>query len=428
MSFHHFHHLFATIASVLVAFALTTGCSSGDLNLKMETITQAETWASPMWGYHTPKIVRNNSGECWTIVMNGSYPDADMQIFKRTLEGNWVAGYKFEDHYQPGMLFLDSSDRLNVILNAQDRPIEHWRSTDQENRDNFELVAKGNGLPDGRGWYVGVGVRDDRVMMAYITLEYEAYFTHKLVLDTSWAPAILIHEGYPDPKGNHSLLYTGFEYTPEHTFIYGSYCVDGSVHNTYRDIVLKRFPNGHPEAIESETVFAGDSGYYAYAYDIIADPKLDRVYIAHSAGIHSYGKVVPDVPEEGLYVSHGRFGEQWTLSKVMSGKGCLTLHLDRDSGHLYALCSSGGWDEVNVLHMFRSEDEGHTWVDVSSTELPAMPEDLLHPYFVQNITHASGSVFDQPGFVFSNTKEGKTDDGLYQFDIQILHAWSDGSE
>ena len=60
------------------------------------------------------------------------------------------------------MIFLDHEGRLNLIQNSETEPVHQFRSTDDDNLNNFKLVASGNGLDDGRGWYVGVGVRGRR--------------------------------------------------------------------------------------------------------------------------------------------------------------------------------------------------------------------------------------------------------------------------
>jgi len=406
---------------ILLIIISIINCSIDATETKMEKVTSVATWASPYWGYHTPKIVRNNLGELWTISMAGKYPGADMQIHKRTIAGQWVAGKIFSGYYQPGMLLLDSEGRLNIILNSQEKPEEHWRSLDSENLNQFALIAKGNGVPDGRGWYVGTAIDNDVLYQTYVTLDYTSYLSTKGLTDTVWSPAQEIHDGYAHKLGNHSLLYSGFEFSKSNVFICGSYSRDGSVHNTYEEIILKYYPIGQPDKLLSETIFKGDSGYYSFGYDMVVDSRNEEIYVAHSAGIHSYGPTIDDPVEAGLYVSVGKAGTgDWTLNKIMDGSGSLALYLDESKNALYAFITSGGWFDRNILQVKESLDKGKTWKDVSETILtPDMPT-LEHPYFIQVISPKSGSVFDKPILVFSNMSDKKNADSLYVFDLYCL--------
>jgi hypothetical protein len=407
------------LLGLFIAFILLA-CKESEQPAQLYKITHVESWGTPFWGYHTPKIVQNAAGIQWSLSMEGEYPDTDDQLFRKLPGGEWEPGFIFKAHYQPGMLFLDGSGRVNLILNHQTGPIEHWRSTDDTNLDNFELVASGNGMEDKKGYYIGVGIVDDTIYMSYIAMDYMAYITTKAVLDTSWAAPIVIEEGYPSDKGNHGLVYSGFEFRGHHAVVVGSYSVDGSVHNTYSRIMLKTFPLDDLSDLHSETIFQGDSGYYSFGYDVVLDSRNDDIYVAHSAGIHSYGEPIETTPDSGLYVTVGKVGGPWEMHKVISGKGSIALHLDEKNDALYAICSTGGWFTPNELIMLRSADRGKSWEDVSDVLLPKLPESLVHPYFVQTISSKSGSTFDKPVFVFNDMYDKKTADSLYIFDLYSL--------
>ncbi len=412
--------LVITVLTFLL-FMQFVSCERTTIPAKLEKIATVATWASPYWGYHTPKIVRNAAGEMWSISMAGSYPESNMQIHKKTPGGEWTAGHVFKNHYQPGMLLLDAEGRLNVILNNQESPIEQWRSTDNTNLNNFELIARGNGLPDGRGWYVGVAIRDDLMYLSYVTLDYVSYLSMKTVLDSVWSPARVMHSGYPHELGNHSLLYSGFEFGDSTVYACGSFSRDGSVHNTYEEIILKYFPIGHPEQLLSETIFKGDSGYYSFGYDMLIDTRTEEIYVALSAGIHSYGPAVENSVDPGLYVSVGKAGEgNWTLNKVAEGSGSIALHLDETENALYAYLCTGGWFDQNVLTVKKSLDKGKSWSDVSELSIPPGADSLVHPYFIQSISPKSGSVYHDPVFVFSEMHNQKNADSLFIFDLFCL--------
>ncbi|MBN1349791.1 hypothetical protein JXJ21_10310, partial [candidate division KSB1 bacterium] len=148
------------------AFLSIQNCNSVPKRNMVETITTTACWSSPCWGYNAPKIVRNSQGHLWIINMFGSYPSSKAQIFRKCGDSGWEEGKIFDAIYQPGMIFLDQAEHLNVIFNSQTEPVKHYRSMDQDNLHNFELIASGNGLDDGRGWYVGVGIHENRIYMA----------------------------------------------------------------------------------------------------------------------------------------------------------------------------------------------------------------------------------------------------------------------
>ena len=417
---HSLKNIIAMAILIVWCASLMVSCNSSLPKAHLEKITTVDVWGSPYWGYHTPKIVRNNAGDLWSISSLGKYPHTDIQIQKKSAGGKWSPGYKFIDHYQPGMILLDNEGRLNVILNSQDRPVEHWRSSDDENLNHFELISTGNGVEDGRGWYMGAAINDDVIYLTYITLDYVCHLTTKSVTDTVWTPAKVIHDGYAHELGNHSLLYSGFEFREDNVYICGSYSGDGSVHNTYREIILKSYRIGEPDKMLSETVFKGDSGYYSFAYDLLVDPHNDDIYVAHSAGVYTYGPEAENSVDPGLYISVRESGESsWQLRKVQEGAGSIALYQDEQNA-LLAFITTGGWFDPNQLIVKKSTDKGENWTDVSNNYLGNQTEPLVHPYFIQAISPKSGSTVEKGVFVFSNMSDKKNADSLYVFDLYCL--------
>jgi hypothetical protein len=388
----------------------------------LELVDTALAWASPCWGYNAPKIVRNRAGEMWAVNFFGKYGGHEQaRIVKRTKEGRWVRGAVFDSLYQPSMIFLDREGRLNYIQNSQTLPMRHYRSADEENLQNFSLVATGNGVPDGRGWYVGVAVRGDRMFLAYVTLAYDLFYTWKDVKDATWRPAVLVEQGLVDTaRGNHSWLYPKFTFTETHGFIAVSSTVDGSKHNTYDKVCMASFPLESPEKFTKEVVYEGAVGYYSYCYDVLTTAD-GTVLCGFNAGRHKYGPVRDDVLPAGVYIAVRAPGETaWQIRRIDEGDGGLAL-FHRTGEGLYALVTRGSWDKENHSLLKKSTDLGESWTTLADNVFAEYPA-RRHQFFTQGLREESGSALDDSSVhVLLTDHESITpSDGLYRFDLLHL--------
>ena len=419
------------LLAVILAVALLTGIvecvtpvpeKESQPAVSIERVDTALAWASPCWGYNAPKIVRNASGEMWAVNFFGKYGGHERaRILKRTTDGRWIKGAEFDSLYQPSMIFLDGQGRLNYVQNSQYLPIRHYRSTDNENLNNFALVATGNGIPDGRGWYVGVAVHDGRMYMAYVTLSYDLFYTWKDISSPAWHPAILVEPGVVDTaKGNHSWLYPRFVFTESHGFITTSSTVDGSKQNTYDKVCLVTFPIASPEQFSKEVVYDGAVGYYSYCYDVVATPD-GTLMCGFNAGRYKYGQKRDDVLPAGLYVAMRKAGQAaWAIHRVDEGDGGMALFWGPDDG-LYALVTRGSWDKENHTLLKKSTDQGKTWMTVVEDVMAGYPTHQ-HQFFAQGLRRDSGSALDETSFhvLLTDHESVKPVDGLYSFDL--LHV------
>ena len=399
---------------------LEVSYSKTQSNPTIEIITTTECWVSPCWGTNASKIIQNSKGELWAINMFGSYPSASAQIYKRKNRGNWEAGRKFEGIYQPGMVFLDHEEHLNVIVNSETEPIKHYRSIDEKSLNNFKLIASGNGQQDGRGWYVGVGVYGARIFMAYITLDYDLWLTWKNISDSTWNPAILVYDGFPSPKGNHALLYPKFQFKNDTAYIMTSHTCDGGVHNTYDKLFLTSFSVMNPEKFSSEPVFEGNLGYSSFGYDITVG-KEGTIYCAYSAGDHKYGKLKKNTLTSGLYISMKHpHGNEWQQYQIHDKAGSVALHIS-DVGELFAVVTEGKWSTENRTLLKKSIDHGNTWTIINDNLFNTIP-DIKHQSFLQIVQENSGSSVNGIEALFSNVHAEKSVDSLYRFDLGFLQV------
>ena len=404
----------------LLSLTLITlqNCNKAAPQYDLEKIITTECWSSPCWGYNAPKIVRNNDDVLWALNMEGSYPKSTAVLFRRDGSNNWAKGNSFDGIYQPGMMLLDSQGRVNIILNYQEEPVRHYRSKDEQNLKDFELISIGNGLADGRGWYIGAAIKDDIIYLSYITLDYDLWFTWKNVKDSVWCPAIKLYDGYPSSLGNHALLYPKIAFYNEQILIMSSHCSDGSVQNTYDKIVLHSIPVDHPVDFTQETVFEGDSGYYSFGFDMVIMDKT--VICAFLAGEHKYGPIVDDAVKSGLYVSSKPMDNNvWMLNMVNDGPGCITLGVSQTNKSLYALVTEGSWFSENHSSLKKSDNLGATWQTVLPDLMITHPE-ITGQYFFQSAQDNSGSSIQSFDLLFSNLHKEKTENDLYNFDLMYM--------
>lgn len=404
-------------AFVVLLSVVNVGAQRTSEKAKIETVATSVSWVSPCWGYHAPKIVRSERGDVWAVNFFGRYPDSSAQIFKRRADGSWVGGKIFTGNYQPAMIFLDHEGRLNLIQNSEKEPVRHFRSTDAENLNNFKLVASGNGLEDGRGWYVGVGVHQSTIYLSYITLSYNLYLTWKGINDSAWHKAVLLNQGeVNEVTGNKSWLYPRFYFRGGSGYIAVSSTVDGTTRNTYDKVHVITFPLQHPEAFTSETVYAGPVGYYTYCYDMLVTPD-GTIICGLTAGKHVYGPEQASALPLGIYVAVKRpKSEKWDLHQVDDHYGTIALDYAA-GGSLYAIVTRGWWDEENTCLLKKSSDLGRTWQIVNNNIFAGRPE-VKHPFFLQTAHAQSGSSTGNLILaLLTNLHSPTPADGLYTFDL-----------
>jgi hypothetical protein len=413
----------AVVSAVVLAANAFGGNDGGRAPVvKVTVIDTAAAWASPCWGYNAPKILRNHAGELWAVNWFGKYGGHERaRILKRTRSGTWLTGAIFDSLYQPSMIFLDQDGRVNYIQNSQTLPIRHYRSTDNENLGHFALVASGNGIADGRGWYVGAAVNGTTMYMAYVTLTYDLYYTWKRVRDSAWHPAVLVEAGVVDTaSGNHAWLYPRFTFFGNRGYITASSTVDGSKQNTYDKVCMVSFSLDAPEMFEKEVVYEGAVGYYSYCYDTIITPD-SLILAGFNAGRYKYGPQRSDVLPAGLYLASRKIGtKQWTLHHVDEGDGGLAMHWRPKDG-LYAVVTRGSWDKVNRTLLKKSTDSGKSWTIVTEDIMAGYPR-IQHQFFAQALRPGSGSVLDGDTVyaLLTNHQSITPVEGLFNFDLLFL--------
>ncbi len=388
--------IIAIIVLLTVAVRVVAGGmeESPQLKIDVELLDSVHCWCSPLWGHNASKVVEGKSGEVWVALFSGAYPESNVQIFKKLPGGQWQKGGILAGAYQPSMLFVDASGRLNVVQNSQTKPITHLRATDDEGLSSFAPVATGNGLPDGRGWYVGIGIHDDVMYMAYITLDYNLFLTRKRILDTSWAPAVMLHQGSVNlTTGNHSWTRPDFQFDDRQGYLVVNETSDGSVKNTYNAVHLISFDLADPHQFHTEEITRVPQGFAAYSPDFVITPD-GGMHCVVMWGSRRYDSASNLDGDPGLYVySLPSKGARWISRRVFDTPTDCGLVLARDGSVMAVRVVQG--EGKGVVEVMRSVDRGATWSQLTAQKTKERFLDLSHLQFAtsgSNWGARSGSV------------------------------------
>jgi len=356
------YHSFSRYAWVLLTplLFLTMGCVKDDTP-QIEWVGINECWVSPLWGTNTPRFVRQSDGTVWILGFEGDYPESETVIYRRDNKQGWSEANRIQGCYQPSVILLDEDENLHLLTNSQYAPVRHIKGVWDGDSLRLETIATAKWVDDGRGWYLGAGIVQDKVYVAYVSLDYDFWLTWKSLGEDTWAEPVLLYDGFVDPDGNHAMLYPRFYFSEESAYIMASHTSDGSTYNFKDGVYLYSFELKNPGQVTQEAVWAGRKGYGAYGFDMLINKDQDLV-VAYASGRHYYGDVDSSIGQSGLYV--GRRGikqspRRWQRSSLISEGGFLSLSQD-ESGGLFAFSTSATY-KSGKFQVYQSKDYGYSW-------------------------------------------------------------------
>lgn len=351
--------------------------SKDTLEITVEEIDTLHSWTSPLFGHHAPKMGMTKDGAFYVSKFSGDYPNGDVDILEKKDEGFWTIKKKLTGVYQPSLLFVDDEDHINILQNSQTEPVLHLRSKKSGQPSSFDTIAKGNGLSDGRGWYVGGGIYEKKIYMSYVTLSYDLFLTWKYIGDSVWNTPIVIHRGSIDPNiGNHSWTRPKFDFYGDYGYFVVNETSDGSVRNTYNAVVMVKFLLTNPLQFETEYIGKVPLGYTAFSTDFSISQKGQIVCV------YQIGKKVYDsgknekAPEMGLYVGLRHTGKgKWKNIRLFEKERSreAAIIFGRDNSVCILQMDSKGYKETTDLPQENavfgwkariSHDDGVHWNDV----------------------------------------------------------------
>ncbi len=399
---------------------LIYSCSEVENSVRVELVDSVQCWVSPGWGNNAPKIVQNKKGDIWIASLEGSYQNSKASLYKRLNDGSWRKSSFQPDTYQPAMLFLDDSEHLNIVTNAQYEPVKHYRSKNHKNLDEFDLIASGNGIEDPRGWYVGVGINHNIMYMAYVSLNYDYWLTWKNVKDSVWSEPVKMYEGIVSSDGNHALLYPQFCFDKDFGYIMSSHTSDGSTYNFKDKVYLTTFSLKNPNDFIHEVIYECGRGYGNMGFGFITDYD-QTLYCAFSGGVYYYGRVNDTALPEGNYLAmKNRDSTTWVINSIGNEKGMVAISR-LPNGRIIAVMNDGSRTSGSQFIIKYSDNNGENWQEYIEKPLSYYDKSIIYPNYFQFSGIQSGSKRNDLNLFFTDDNYNeKTEEGLYNFKIYYM--------
>lgn len=334
--------------SLIVAMVCLGGILTHADAYRALEIARGQTWASPYWGYSTPKVVFDGKAY-YTAGMWGATPETAEGVLYKLEEGVWQAGARLPEIYQPATLALDGQGRLIVAYNRSDKPTVLLRSrTPGEIRDLEPLPAPPD-MPN--AYYIGMALREETLHFAYIvTPTYTMYLTHLDLATLAWSPSVVVMEGQVETKPKTAWTYPILWPEADGLHLVASNAPDGGDGNSYNEVWHLFYPKGSADAAQRERVATCPMGHLAYAMDLLVD-REGTVHIVGLFNQRKYGDPLPPGSDEaGLYHFHRAIDDRtWRRERI----GPLSLAGLRLDGHrVQVIAQDGGslnvraWDSA----------------------------------------------------------------------------------
>ncbi len=356
-----------------------------DTSYELSKIDEGTAWVSSYWGYNAPKLVYD--GEYfYTVALWGDTQATATGAIYSNRDGQWQRGYSWEGlNYQPGMVLLDSAQRLVLIYPQISGGPVILRSRAQGDMVNFDSIAVPSRLK--KAGYIGAGIYDDRIVLGYIG-DPETYSFNIAILDlktmawegphvlapaqrqeepwTTWLYPIIL----PDAKGVHMTVSN----QPDPTATYNTIL--------YMYLPYDRLDTPEPEIVAQVHPWSDNMAF------------AEAMWRATDGSIYITGQHKPEAGENFLYVyRRDPISQTWSGVPISTSQIAAVFQDQQDRLWL----TSTFWD---ALRLYTSEDQGASWdaVGLSSFE----PYDFVSSFFLHGIHAGSGSLMPQgPAAVFS---------------------------
>lgn len=373
---------------VLLAGVPSLAAQESEMDFELSRIDSGIASVSPYWGYNAPKLVFDGD-HYYTLGRWGPHQDAARGVVYKSAEGGWEIFLEWEGlHHQPGMVLLDSRQRLVIIYARRDygpRILHQRRRGDPR---GFVRIA----LPDGldRAGYIGAAMDGDRLVLGYIGRPGSYSFQVAWVdLDSgTWSGPFVMAPQQRSKEPWTTWLYPLIVPDKDGFHIVVS-------NNAYRSSYYNRI------------------NYLKVRYDdpasaipeVVADvnPWKQNLAFAQSIWRSENGALLVTAthrPEAGgnRLIVYRRDPDLRRWKAVFTGSAGIAAIFEspRERGRMWMSATAG-----NALRLYRGEDDGRRW---PSVVLEGFEEyGLRNTFFLYGITPASGSLMpDDPCAVFSS--------------------------
>ena len=355
------------------------------ISYELTKIDEGTAWVSSYWGYNAPKLVYDGDS-FYTVALWGEEQATATGALYKFQDGHWEKGYTWEGlNYQPGMLLLDSQQRVILIYPRMNAAPVVLRALSRGDINNFESIPVTASI--NKAGYLGAGIYDDRIVLGYIG-DPATYSFNIATLDlktkewkgphllapaqrqqepwTTWLYPIIL----PDEKGFHLTVSN----QPDPTASYDTIL--------YMYLPYEPEDEPAPEVIAQANPWTGNMAFG------------EAMWRAEDGSLYVTGQYKADGGENRLHLyRRDPLTQSWSGQAISSSQ---IAAIFQDKNQKLWLTSTY-WD---ALRLYAPEDQGANW---EAVELPEFaPYGLVSSFFLHGIHPGSGSVMPAgPAAVFS---------------------------
>ena len=373
----------SSLAPLLFSAAPVAG--EEDISFELSKIDEGRAWVSSYWGYNAPKLVYDGES-FYTVALWGEEQATATGTLYKFQDGRWEKGYSWEGlNYQPGMLLLDSQQRVILIYPRMNAAPVVLRALSRGDIHNFESIPVTATINN--AGYLGAGIYDDRIVLGYIG-DPATYSFNIATLDlktnewkgphllapaqrqqepwTTWLYPIIL----PDEKGFHLTVSN----QPDPTASYDSIL--------YMYLPYEPGDEPVPEVIAQANPWTGNMAFG------------EAMWRAQDGSLYVTGQYKPDGGENQLHLyRRDPLTQSWSGEAISSSQ---VAAIFQDKNQQLWLTSTY-WD---ALRLYAAKDQGGSWEAVKLPEFA--PYGLVSSFFLHGIQPGSGSIMPAgPAAVFS---------------------------
>lgn len=352
------------------------------VDVQLAKIDEGVAWVSPYWGYNAPKLIFDGTAY-YTLGLWGAEQAAARGAIYKLENGQWQRGYTWDGlNYQPGLLLLDSQQRLILIYPTLNGPPVVLRATEPGQHDRFEPLPV---PPADKAGYLGAGIHADQLVLGYIG--DPATYTFQLAvlnLDAqTWSGPFVLAPAQRQDEPFTTWLYPIVQ--PDATGIHLLVSNQPDPTARYDRILYMHLPYA-PTAPPRPQVIA--QGALAFGEAMLQTPD-GRIFVT--------GQYQPDsAATNQLYIfQRDPQTQAWSGQALSPAQVAAIFHAPGEPTRLWIPSTYGA-----QLRLYTSEDAGASW---SAVPLPNLAEHgLVSTFFMHGISAASGSRMPRvPTVVFS---------------------------
>ncbi len=371
----------------LLGLCFTTPAQSQiEVPYTLSKIDEGIAWVSSYWGYNAPKLVHDGESY-YTVALWGAEQAASAGVIYKLQEGEWRRGYTWDDlNYQPGMLLLDSQRHLILIYPRIDGGPVILHSAAPGDIDHFEALAVPTAI--NKAGYMGAGIYDDRIVLAYIGDPDTYSFTvawFDLATQT-WSGPHVIAPAQRQQEPWTTWLYPIVQ--PDANGVHLAVSNNADLSSYYDRILYMYIPYDHPNDVQVEQIARVDPWTNNIAFG-------EAMWHGTDGAVYITGQFKPQDQTNQLHLYRRDPQTQtWSGQPISNSQIAAVFHRP-GSDRLWMPSTYG-----NALRLYTSSDDGHSWEQAALADFAAY--ELVSTFFLHGINPSSGSTMPEvPTVVFS---------------------------